>query len=275
MRTRRYCHGFLECEPGLWLVMVMANRQPPGSSTGGNGCDRSDVDHDRRNATSARRGGQMVEYHKPSASATRDMFRSAVFGRVSASPLVGKRGGGSSRQHRGGNDDDDDGGGGGGGGGGKRLSPSDWVDETALLGAMRTAYETFALMHGPVQGVLNAPVTCSMSSDSIGSCGDVDALVKRGGDGVKGGDRSADGEAGAVDGSDLFVGADTGAGGDVGCSMTGRMLHDRLASARKRLRRAKEDPEKVSPLSVCTRDYLRICMRACVRACACSYLRVL
>lgn len=27
VRTKRHCHGFLECEPGLWLVFVLSNRQ--------------------------------------------------------------------------------------------------------------------------------------------------------------------------------------------------------------------------------------------------------
>ena len=27
VRTGRHCHGFLECEPGVWLVMVLANRR--------------------------------------------------------------------------------------------------------------------------------------------------------------------------------------------------------------------------------------------------------
>lgn len=37
VRSSRHCHGFLECEPGVWLVVVLANRQrhqqqeqPPG-----------------------------------------------------------------------------------------------------------------------------------------------------------------------------------------------------------------------------------------------------
>lgn len=34
----------------------------------------------------------------------------------------------------------------------------DWVDETALRSAMATAYETFALLHGPIQLALDAPV---------------------------------------------------------------------------------------------------------------------
>lgn len=27
VRTRHHCHGFLQCEPGVWLVMVMKNRR--------------------------------------------------------------------------------------------------------------------------------------------------------------------------------------------------------------------------------------------------------
>lgn len=30
VRTKRHCHGFLECEPGLWLVMVVAVRGEGG-----------------------------------------------------------------------------------------------------------------------------------------------------------------------------------------------------------------------------------------------------
>lgn len=47
-----------------------------------------------------------------------------------------------------------DGGGRGGGGG----SGGDWVDESSLRAAMATAYETFALLHGPIQQALDAPI---------------------------------------------------------------------------------------------------------------------
>lgn len=44
------------------------------------------------------------------------------------------------------------------GGGRVHSGEGDWVDETALRALMARAYETFALLHGSVQSVLDAPV---------------------------------------------------------------------------------------------------------------------
>lgn len=48
--------------------------------------------------------------------------------------------------------------GGDNGGGMVHGGEGDWVDETALRAVMARAYETFALLHGSVQSVLDAPV---------------------------------------------------------------------------------------------------------------------
>lgn len=48
--------------------------------------------------------------------------------------------------------------GGDNGGGRVHCGEDDWVDETALRAVMARAYETFALLHGSVQSVLDAPV---------------------------------------------------------------------------------------------------------------------
>ena len=50
---------------------------------------------------------------------------------------------------------------GGSGSGGDGGVAEDWVDETVLRAAMAKAYDTFALLHGPLQAALDAPVTLS------------------------------------------------------------------------------------------------------------------
>lgn len=100
-----------------------------------------------------------------------------------------------------------------GGGGGTKVD--DWVDETALRAAMARAYETFRLMHGSVLVALDAPtvVDAGMAGRS------------RGGAGGGGGD----GEGGGCGGS--FV--------------PGKEVLRRLASARKRLRKARREADEV------------------------------
>lgn len=51
--------------------------------------------------------------------------------------------------------------------GGGGVAGGDWVDETALRAAMTRAYDTFALLHGSIQAVIDAPV-CSSVDDGVG-----------------------------------------------------------------------------------------------------------
>ncbi|CAM9840036.1 unnamed protein product [Ectocarpus sp. 6 AP-2014] len=194
VRTRQHCHGFLECEPGVWLVMVLVSRR--------------------------RQEQQPEDAGNPKASrpSTRSLLRSAVFGRgIGVSPpsaTTDPRGHGSRADHRvdaavrspspaardrspsspaAARSVRNDRAGGGGGGSG------DWVDETALHAAMGTAYQTLALMHGPVSSALDAPAALPPPPSGDGA----------------------------------------GGGGDV--TVPGLEVLRRLASARKRLRKAKKE----------------------------------
>ncbi|CAM9849141.1 unnamed protein product, partial [Ectocarpus fasciculatus] len=209
VRTRRHCHGFLECEPGVWLVMVLVSRR------------RQQQQQKRENDGNP----------KASRPSTRSLLRSAVFGRgIGASPppavaTTDPRGYGSRadgrvdaavrspsppardrspsspaavRSVR------NDGVGGGGGG------PGDWVDETALHAAMGTAYRTFALMHGPVSSALDAPAALSPSREGAGGGGDI--------------------------------------------NVPGLEVLRRLASARKRVRKAKKEALDLVEHAACSRE---------------------
>lgn len=87
----------------------------------------------------------------------------------------------------------------------------DWVDESALRAAMARAYETFALMHGTVSAALQAPTAA--------------AVLPR----VPTGGETGDGDGGRDDDG----------------TVPGFEVLRRLASARKRLRKAKERADEV------------------------------
>lgn len=85
----------------------------------------------------------------------------------------------------------------------------DWVDEGALRAAMSRAYETFALMNGTVSDALRAPTALLPTGCASGGSGG-------------GGER-----------------------GDGGGTVSGFEVLRRLASARKRLRKAKREAQEV------------------------------
>ncbi|CAN0182319.1 unnamed protein product [Scytosiphon promiscuus] len=106
----------------------------------------------------------------------------------------------------------------------------DWVDETALRAAMATAYQTLGLVHGPVLAALDAQTTSVSTMD-------VTLTPPR----VGGNDFGAGGGGGGP--SDV-----TGGAGDAAVTMSGLEVLRRLASARKRLRKA-ERAAGEAPLS--------------------------
>ena len=137
----------------------------------------------------------------------------------------GARRRGDNTSRFGGAGDRADGGGGGGGGDGGNGEGEEgrdnWVDETGLRAAIARAYDTFALMHGAVSVALDAPTR--VGDDGAGS----------GGAG-----RDGHGWGGVADGG---VDGVVGGGDDVGrdCAVSGYEVLRRLASARKRLRKAR------------------------------------
>lgn len=116
-------------------------------------------------------------------------------------------------------------GGGEGSGGGVG---GDWVDETALRTAMGRAYETFLLLHGPVNAALDGPVAPVV----VGSQNGAENVA----------DNDAGNDAGNVAENDAGNVAENVA---ENVAIPGREVLRRLAVARKRLRKAKMEADEV------------------------------